>query len=69
MKPRACFAGDLSVKDHLEQQITELLSKMILVSNLNGFDRLGSLLDQVLHQRTMGLLSVPRALLAQPRHH
>jgi hypothetical protein len=57
------------VKDHLEQQITELFSKMILVSNLNRFDRLSSLLDQVLHERPMGLLGVPRALFAEPRHH
>ena len=63
------LAGDLCVEEHLEQQITELLSKMILVPGLNGFDRLGSLLDQVLHQRAMGLLGVPRTLAAQPRHH
>src|SRR4029453_1548728 len=68
-KAARLFAGDLSVKDHLEQQITELLSKMILVSNLNRFDRLSSLFDQVLHERPMALLGVPRALLAEPRHH
>ena len=63
------LTGDFCVEDHLEQQITELLSKMIFVSGLDGFDRLGSLLDQVLHQRPMRLLGIPRTLVAQPRHH
>jgi hypothetical protein len=63
------LAGDLGMEDDLEQQITELLAEMILIPGLNGLDRLGSLLDEVLRQRTMGLLGIPRALMAQPRHH
>ena len=60
---------DLGVEDHLQQQVAELLPEMIMVAGLDRLDRLGGLLDQVLHQRAMGLLGVPRALPAQPGHH
>jgi len=61
--------GDLGVEDHLQQQVAELLPKMILVSVLDRLDQLAGLLDQILHQRLMGLLGVPRAFPAEPAHH
>ena len=69
MKPSVLLTRDLSVKDHLKQQITQLLAKMILVADLDGLDGFGGLFHQVLHQRPMSLLGVPGALVAQPRHH
>ena len=68
-EPVRGLGGDLGVEDHLEQQIAELLPKMIMVAGLDRLDRLAGLLDQVLHQREVGLLGVPRALPAQPGHH
>jgi len=62
------LAGDLRMEDHLEQQVPELFAKMILIADLNGLDRFGGLLNQVLHQRPMGLLSIPGALVAQACH-
>src|SRR5215212_5051617 len=38
------LTGDLSMEDHLEQQITQLLPEMILICKLDGLDRLGCLL-------------------------
>jgi hypothetical protein len=64
-----CFlTPDLSVEDHLEQQITELLAKMILIGDLDSLDCLSGLLDQILDQRPVSLLSIPWAFLAQSRH-
>jgi hypothetical protein len=42
---------------------------MILICTLDGLDRFGGLLDQVLHERSMSLLGIPRTFLAQPRHY
>ena len=69
VEPVRLLPGDLGVEDHLEQQVTEFLAKQFAIARLDGLDGLRRLLDQVLHQRAMGLLSVPRAALPQPGHH
>ena len=69
IEARIGLRRDLGMEDHLEQQVAQLLAQMISVTGLDGLDRLGGLLDQVLDQRAMGLLGVPRAGLAQPAHH
>ena len=73
------LAGELGVEDHLEQQIAELLLEVrgsrtgpghrLSRQTLDGLDHLAGLLDQVGNEAAMGLLGVPRALLAQGRHH
>jgi hypothetical protein len=63
------LTGDRGVKDHLQQQITQLLAEQLTVAGLDGLNRLGGLLDQVLHQRAMRLLGIPRATFTQPGHH
>ena len=47
---RVLLARDRRMEDHLKQQVTQLLAKMILVTALDGFDGFGGLLDQILHQ-------------------
>jgi len=69
VNPPAAFGGNLGMEDHLQQQVTQLLAQMILITGLDRLDRLGGLLDEVLRQRFVSLLSVPRARLPQGRHH
>src|SRR5437764_10321962 len=57
--------GDRRMKDHLEQQIAELFFEIRniagLIGLLNGIESLVRLFEQVLCQRRIRLLAVPRA--------
>ena len=63
--------GDRGVELDLVQQVAELLDQRLVggrvvgVERLEGVDQLECLLDEVRHERIVGLLAVPRALLAQ----
>ena len=63
--------GDRGMELDLVQQIAEFLdhvhvgARIVGVERLDRIDHLVGLLDQVRHQRLVGLLDVPRALLAQ----
>src|SRR5690606_2359441 len=61
------------VEVDLEQQVAQLLAQVAgsavrLVEMLDRLDDLVALLDQVAHERAVGLLPVPRALAPQPVH-
>ncbi len=62
--------GDARVEHHLQQQVAELLAQRGVVRGLDRLDRLVRLLDEVLDERVVGLLGVPRAAArgAQPVH-
>ena len=57
------------MEDDLEQQVAQLLAQVCRSARLDGLDHLAGLLDQVRQQREVGLIGVPRAVLAQPVHH
>ena len=57
----ALVLGDDGVKDHLQEQIAQLLGKFARVAGFHGVECFVGFLDQVLAQRFMGLLTVPGA--------
>ena len=67
----ALLLGDRGVELDLVEQVAELLDQCLVggrvvgVECLQRVDHLVGLLEQVLHQRLVRLLLVPRALLAQ----
>ena len=54
------FFGQLRVKNDLEQEVTEFLTKLGVHSALDGFDDFVGLLDERGAQREVGLFAVPR---------
>ena len=67
----ALLLGDRGVELDLVEQVAELFDDVLVggrvvgVERLERVDHLVGLLDQVRHERAVGLLDVPRALLAQ----
>ncbi len=63
--------GQPGVKDHLQQQVAELLAQMLTVARVQGLEHLIGLLEQVCRQARMRLPGIPRAAAgrAQPVHH
>ena len=67
----ALLLGDRGVELDLVEQVAELLDQRLVGGRIVGVeaservDHLVGLLEQVRHQRLVGLLDVPRALLAQ----
>ena len=55
------LGGELGVEDDLEQQVAELLGQLRRRPGLERVVDLVGLLEQVLAQRRVGLLAVPRA--------
>ena len=62
------LGGDAGVEVDLQQQVAELLAQMHVVAGVDGLEGLVALLEQVLRQRAVGLLAVPRAAHPQPVH-
>src|SRR3954470_11284312 len=62
------LTGHARMEHDLEQQVAELLAQVVAVAALDRLDRLVRLLDQIADERLVRLLSVPRALAAQPVH-
>jgi hypothetical protein len=65
------FVGrHLGIKQHLQQQIAQLLGQMRKIAPLNGVEDLVGLLQRVFADGIEGLFAVPRAAVgsAQPRH-
>ena len=58
------------VEDDLQQDVPEFLGHVVAFTRLDRLDRLVGLLDEVGHERGVGLLGVPRAAAgrAQPVH-
>ena len=63
-------AGDVGVKGHLHQDVTQFVGQLRRLAVVDGFQRLVTFLQQVAFQRFVGLLGVPRAAArpTQPRH-
>ena len=59
----------LRVEDDMKQHIAKLLLNTLHIAICNGVCQLKSLLNGIISQRSKGLLSIPRALLAQSIHH
>ena len=57
------------MEHHLQQQVAELFFEMLAVAGLDRLDRLVRLLEEVAHQRLVGLLAVPGAFAPKPVHH
>ena len=49
------------MKDHLEQNISQLLTKQSLVLEIDSLDDFAGLLDEIAFNGFVGLFSVPRA--------
>ena len=72
----AVFTGDDGVEEHLKKHVSKLVLNLCvghqigiaLVKTRDGVDQLVGLLDQVLDQTPMSLISVPRALDAESSH-
>jgi hypothetical protein len=58
---RARFAGDLTVHQHLQQQVAEFLAQFGGVGAVDGFQRLVGFLQQVGLEALVGLLAIPWA--------
>ncbi len=67
----ALLLGDRGVELDVVQQVTELLDhvgvgrRVVGVLGLERVDQLERLLDEVRRERPVGLLAIPRALLAE----
>jgi micrococcal nuclease len=63
--------GNIGMKDHLVQHVTQLFEQFIAVTGLDRLHEFVGLLDEVLHERLMGLLAIPGASprSAQARKH
>src|SRR5258708_37811991 len=55
------FAGDLRVKNNLQEQIAHLFRELRVASTFEGFHDLVGFFDQVSSQRLMRLLAIPWA--------
>ena len=55
------MCGDVGVKHDLVQHVAKLFEHAIAVARLDGFDQLVGFFNQILHERLVGLLAVPRA--------
>ena len=53
------FAGDLRMKNNLQEQVAHLLHKLAVVPAFEGFQNLVGFFDEVGSQRLMRLLAVP----------
>src|SRR6185312_9981211 len=62
-----CVRRDVSVKDHLVEHVAEFLEEPVAVCGLDRVDELVALFDEVLHERFVGLLGVPRASARRPK--
>ena len=51
---------------HLEEDVSELVQELGVIVPLRGVRELIGLLDRVRHDRSLVLLAVPRAFLAEP---
>ena len=57
----AGFSRELSVEDHLEQDVAQLLLDVLARAPIKSFERLIGLFDEIRLQRGARLLSVPGA--------
>ncbi len=66
----ALVGRHLGIKQHLQQQVAQLLGQMRKVAPLDGVEDLVGLFQRVFANGIEGLLAVPRAAArrAQPRH-
>ena len=62
------LGGDPRVEHHLQQHVAEFVAEGVLVTGLEGVQRLVRLLEQVRREGRMGLPGVPGALRAQLVH-
>jgi hypothetical protein len=58
---RPAFEGELTMKNHLQQQIAQFLLNFMVVARFDGIHELIDFLDRVVTQRHVVLLAVPRA--------
>lgn len=58
---RAALAGQLAVKNHLQQQVAQFLRHLVIVARLDGVNQFIHLLDGVTAQRHVVLLAIPGA--------
>ena len=66
---RVPLRGDLRVERDLQEEVAELLAEVVIGARLDRVHHLGGLFDQVVQQRRMRLLGVPRAACPQRVHH
>ena len=59
--------GDVGVEDHLVEHVAELLDEVVARAGLDRIHELVGLLDEVLHERGVGLLLVPGAASRRPQ--
>src|SRR5690349_23650717 len=52
-------------KDHLEEDVAELVAQLLVIAQLRGLCQLVGLLNGVRHDRALVLLTVPGALASQ----
>ena len=57
----ASLAGDVGMKCHLDQQVSQLFGQRIGVSPIYCFQNFVALFEQISFKRRVGLLYVPRA--------
>jgi len=55
------LGGDVAVEDDLVENVAKLFEHLVAVAGLDGVDQFVRLFDQVLHERLVGLLTIPGA--------
>ncbi len=58
---------DVGVEEHLVQHVAELFDEVVIRPALDRLDQFGALLDEVLHERRVRLLAIPRAAPGSPQ--
>ena len=61
-----CFAGDISVKQHLKEEIAQLLLEFCGVAPLDGVENLVSFLNEIAAKCLVSLLAIPRTAAGCP---
>jgi len=62
---RSALASQLTMENHLQQQVTQFLGHLVVIARFDGVNQLIDLFDGVAAQGQVVLLSVPRAALGR----